>query len=200
MASVASRCIFHLVSRFWVILIALLLALEPFLRSELHELHFIVGWSASGRCDRLCAGQAHQRVAGCEYSHFHQIDCSGSQALTCCLLRFVDIMDSSQRAGQAVESCTLGADASAEKSASGSLTLSPGCDLTLNPDASLSPEVSADNFVELPGRLRKHFLNIMHYAIKTQNWYVTVNHNFIYFCQYPFLTFRFSGEINLGQI
>ena len=53
-----------------LILIALLLALEPFLRSELHGLHFIVGWSASGTCDRLCAGQGHQRVAGCEYSYF----------------------------------------------------------------------------------------------------------------------------------
>ena len=127
--------------------------------------------------------------------------CCGSQALArSYLLRFIGIMDSFQSAREAVESCTLSVDASAEKSASGSLTLSPGCDLTLNPDASLSPEVSADNFVELPGRLRKHFLNIMHYAIKTQNWYVTVNHNFIYFCQHPFLTFRFSGEINLGQI
>ena len=59
-------------SRFWAILIALLLALEaePFLRSELHELHFIVGWTASVTCDRIRAGQVHQRVAGCEYSHF----------------------------------------------------------------------------------------------------------------------------------
>jgi hypothetical protein len=131
-------------------------------------------------------GKCIRELPGVSIHIFYQIDFSGSQALTCCLLRFVDIMDSSQRAGQAVESCTLGADASAEKSASGSLTLSPGCNLTLNPDASLSPEVSADNFVALPGRLRKHFLNIMHYAIKTQNWCVTVNHNFIYFCQYPF--------------
>ena len=99
-------------------------------------------------------------------------------------------MDSSQSAREAVESSTLSVDASAEKSASGSLTLSPGCNLALNPDASLSPEVSADNFVKIPDRLRRHFLNIMHYAIMTKNW--CVDHSFIYLradvSAFPFLS------------
>jgi hypothetical protein len=49
---------------------------------------------------------------------------------------------------------------------------SPNLDphLELKPDVTLFPEVTPENFVNIPDRLRRHFLNIMHYAIKKKFW------------------------------
>lgn len=99
-----------------------------------------------------------------------QLDSRWASASESCRI-FAEIMNSCHRAKEALNN-SVNDTVELNSPGDGASLSSPNLDhhLELKPDVTLLPEVNPENFVNIPDRLRRHFLNIMHYAIKKKFW------------------------------